>query len=164
MTDQTAAREALAEMARRRVESRQLGLRRDIALRLLAEHGSVSVEQVNAQFEAEWTEPGSQHLADQVAAKCAAAVEVERREAEAAREAVAKLRDKVGKFEDLLEAVREQVAVAEAGVAAADLRVREAQALLECATAAGGDPGEAPPPTGVQAAAESAEARAEGGV
>lgn len=152
--------QTLADMAGRRIESLKAQERRDIAAHLLATNGSVTTAQVEEHLTATWIQPTDEQLADQVAAKCEAALDHERREANEAADAIGRLRDKVAKFEGLLVEVREQVADAEAQAVAAAGRVEYAEALVVAARQRG-NPALAPAPTKAAAVAETATGTAE---
>lgn len=138
--DDEATSTALAEVRDRVVTNGQRRLREEIALRLLVDKGSVTDKQIDKVLAEEWQGPSGQKLADDVATKCAAAVNHLRDRVQVARDAVASVEGKVTKYEDLLQQVREQLVTAQeaADQEAADLA--QQQALLEAALAAGGTP------------------------
>lgn len=150
--------QTLAAMAARRVESLKHRLRRDIAIRILEDSGSVTAEQVAARFAAEWVEPTDRQLADQMAAKARAAVEYAQRQVRAADDAVAGAEAKTAKFAALHEqAVAEMAeALARPDAARADLAAAEALAAY---AEASGDPSQAPAPSAANASARIATGR-----
>lgn len=148
----------LAQMAQRRIDAMQHRLRRDIAVRLLEETGSVTAEQVAEVFAAEWVPPDPRQLADMVAAKAAAAVAYAREEAEQAQLVVARLEAKAAKFAALLASVEETIAEAHAYADEGPARVEAALALLAAAQL-DGDATSAPPPAGTDVLAQVAEVK-----
>jgi hypothetical protein len=141
--------EAVAAIAARHVESLQRDLRQTIALRLLDANGSVSTEEIDAQFATEWVPPTAQALANVVAAKAAAAVEFHHREVEWETAAVEDARAKADKVQEkqarLVQAALADADAAEASTASAEAeaRLRAAREFAEYALASG-NPAAAP--------------------
>lgn len=155
--DEREMAEVLDGMAARRVESLRREMRWSIARSLLDQHGEVSAADVGRRFEVEWREPDAQALADQMAAKCAAAVDVARRAVEVEQARRARVAARVEQLESraeavLAKAVDDRLPTAEAALA-------QAHALAEFAVSRG-DPARAPEPYVKAVAARSAEGSA----
>lgn len=152
MDEQEMAAE-LDAIAARRVAALRSQMRHSIADALLAQHGEVTLADVQRRFDVEWREPDTAALADQVAAKCAAAVTVARRAVEveqARRERVA------GRIE------QQQARLERARGMAEDDRLLNAEAQLALALALAefaatrGDPASAPPTRRMSVQADAA--------
>ena len=158
--DDTTIDGVLAYMAFRIVESRRRDLRETIAIRIFKRDGTVSAEQVDEGFAAEWVEPDAQEVADIVARKARAAVEWHNDEAArieaGADNQDAKAAHLVAQAEAAIEAGNNTRAEAESLRADGET----ARLLLAAAEAAGGDAGRAP--GGMDAEAKAAVAEAVG--
>lgn len=145
MMHEQAMADAVAAIADRHIDTKRAALREQIALRLLADNGTVSTDDVDAQLEREWAPPDARTLANVVAAKAAAAVEFCQRQVTWETELGERAQCKVAKLEAQLEAARADLAAAEASTAVEDAEqhLREAEALAEYAARAG-DPSAAP--------------------
>lgn len=163
MMHEQALADAVAGIADRHIDTKRAALREQIALRLLADNGTVSAEDVDAQLEREWVPPDARTLANIVAAKAAAAVEFCQRRVTWETELGERAQQKVVKLEALLEAARADLMAAEASSAVeeAEQELREAEALAEYA-ARTGDPSAAP--AGTYGTASAGVAAAKGGV
>ena len=159
--DEQAKADAVAAIAARHVEVKRKTFRDQVALRVLEEQGTVSLDEIDARFQAEWVEPDARTLADVVAAKTAAAVEFHRREVAWEAEAVERAREKVDRVREtaagLVASAVADLEAAEASSAPGDARQRLADAVeLAEYAAARGDASAAPPPLYVTATAKTA--------
>lgn len=157
MMHEQALADAVAAIADRHIDTKRAALREQIALRLLADNGTVSTEDVDAQLEREWAPPDARTLANIVAAKAASAVEFWERVVTWETELGERAQLKVAKLEALLDAARADLAAAEASIVVehAEQQLHDAEALAEYA-ARTGDPSAAPAGTYSTAAAGTA--------
>lgn len=151
---------ALDEMCQRRVTAMRERARRDTALALLNEHGSVTTADVEAAVGELVVDESA--LADQMAAKAAASVVRHRAELARAREAVDGVRQKITKYEGLVEMARGQLDQARHAADAIEILLTDAEQVAEYA-AAQGDASAAPPGAPTTAEAGRADAAGKGG-
>lgn len=151
----------LEEMRRRRRTATRERARRDVTMSLLERQGSVTAADVEAEVE-RLPQLDEQVLADQVAAKASAAVEVAQAALTAGHDAVAGARAKVGKCEALLSAAQADLEQAEDNLVGLREAVANAETLAEYA-AQRGDPSRASVGSPVTARAEVAEGDAKAG-
>lgn len=136
----------VAQMAQGRVESLRRMARKEIALRLLEANGSVSAEEVQAKLDAEFKAPEVAQLLHQLQAKAESGLAKAKVEADRRAVAVAKVAEKVLKYERLLAGVRADEEAVIGKAAAAQEAVVEARELVDFLKAAGGDASLAPAP------------------
>lgn len=151
---------ALAEMRERRIEAVRERTWRETAIALLNEHGRVDAAAVEAAVAEVVIDEAA--LADQMAAKAAAAVVQERRMLESAREAVAGVEAKIAKYEAMVAEAKAALREAKAEVEAIEVRVADAEELAEYAAQLG-DADAAPPSVTTSAKAGSASATGKAG-
>lgn len=153
--------QAIAEITGRRRQAWITSARRDIVLRLLDEHGTVTTESVDAEL-ATLPQLDPQTLADQVAAKTVAAVDVAKTALASGHELVAGAQAKVNKCEALLDDARASLDAARAAIEPLERDVADAQDLADYAAGLG-DPAAGASGEGHVARAEVATATGEVG-
>jgi hypothetical protein len=151
---------AIAEMVDRRKAAIRQKMWNEVALQLLAERGTLAVEDVDEIVNATIAEISDQALADQIAAKTASAVDYHQREVAMAQLAIDGARAKVEKFEGLIANARADLDNLQVELEATKNRLSDAEELAEYA-AQQGDASAAPAPT--NAAVQADTAHGEGG-
>lgn len=152
--------DALAAMRQRRIDAVRERTRRETALALLDKHGKVTETEVaDAMPE---TVLDDRALADQMAAKAAAAVEHERSQLASAEATVVSLEAKLAKFKAIADDIKTQIKTAEDEVKATQARIAGAVELAEYA-AQQGDASAAPASTVTTAKAGHATATGKAG-
>lgn len=160
MADNRTYRRQVDAIRSRRVDALREQARRDVAVALLEENGTVSAEDVDARMAATFVEPTDYALDNAVAQKCAAAVAHEAEQVATARERAQAARTKRERIAALVEEADAGIVEADAEVTAAEERHAAALALAEYTGAIGDVDAADPPAPGVAAPAEVASADA----
>lgn len=145
----------IAEMIDRRKAAIRQKLWDDTALRMLAEHGTLSVEDVNAAVDEQISYVTDEQLADQIAAKTRSAILYHQGEIASAETAVANAAEKVDKFKGLVENCINDLENLKDELDATRQRLSDAEELAEYAAQLG-NADAAPEPTNKSANAGSA--------
>lgn len=150
------------EMATLRVESMRALARRDAALALLEENGSVTTEDVDRRVEATFNEPDPVTMANLLAQKAAAAVEHTRQQLDEERAGLERTEAKRAELQGHLEANEREIDEARERVSTRERELEQARLFARFAGHRG-DATAAPIGAGVNVDAQTAESQAQGG-
>jgi hypothetical protein len=133
MAEDRAVRRRLGKLRDRRVEALRAQARTQAMLDIIAEQGSVSVDEINTRVEATFVEPTDEQLRNLLAQKTRAGVDYEARELRKLREARERAESKIAKYEALLADARGAVTRIDEQIAAAEGDLESARALAAMA-------------------------------
>lgn len=139
MVEERTLHRRLTRLRESRLDALRAQARAQAAADILAEQGSVSVDEIDTRVTATFAEPSDQHLANLMARKTAAAVEFETRELERLREARDRAEERIAKVQAALAGAEQAVEALDEQIADAQTRIDEARELAELA-APDGDP------------------------